>query len=472
MDIIADGATDHLASLVVDTAFDDLPQSTVRYGGRLLLDMIGCAVGGFAIDAGKILTEAKRELGGTPEATMLVTGVRTSCTSAAYVNAGLSVLLDADDTYAWKGHHGNCTVMPALAMAERIGASGRDLILAIALGFEVAARVGKAVNMSTEYTPELGVRIKKNAGQTWMIFGAAAAAAKLLRLSKAQTCHAFGIAATSASLPSSGQWAAFTNNRPMTKWGFTAPMAEAGVMAAILAGKGFASDPKIFDHDRGFWRMAGASSYDSKELYRDGNLPWAVEETSIKPYPSCRFTNGPLDALFRIIEKEAPRWQDIQEIRAFACGRVQDFGAYELGNQIDAAFNLPHLFAMALLGVEPGPQWHLRLNDSDAQALGRKVKILPYPEADLAIASQDSRVSRVPHLVEVVTSAGTFSAGGDYARGDPWPDEMRLSDEEIEKKFAQYSSGFLRRSNIDRAIALMRDFPKVAKVSELVSCLH
>jgi 2-methylcitrate dehydratase PrpD len=472
MNMLADGATDHLASLVVDTGFGNLSASTVRYASRLLLDMIGCAVGGFAIDAGKILAEAKTELGGTPEATMLVTGVRTSCTSAAYVNAGLSVMLDADDTYAWKGHHGNCTVMPALAMAERIGASGRDLALAIALGFEVAARVGKAVNMSTEYTPEHGLHIKKNAGMSWIIFGAAAAAAKLLRLDKVQTCHAFGIAATSASLPTSGQWASFTHRRPMTKWTFTAPMAEAGLMAAILAGKGFASDPQVFDHDRGFWRMAGASSYDSQELYRPKDAPWAVEETSIKPYPACRFTNGPLDALFRIIKTDAPRWQDIEEIRVFACGRAQDFGALELGNQTDAAFNLPHLFAMALLGMEPGPQWHLRLNDPDAQTLGRKVKILPYPEADLAIASQDNRVSRVPHRVEVLTRAGTLRAGGEYAHGDPWPEEMRMSDTEIERKFAQYSAGFLRHSKIDQAIALTRDLSKVAKVSELVSCLH
>ena len=122
MEIIAQGATDHLVSLVVDTEFRDLPQSAVKYSSRLILDTLGCAVGGFATDAGKLLMEVKQELGGTGEATLLVTGARTSCTSAAYVNTGMTVMLDADDTYAWRGHHGNCTVLPALSMAERVGA--------------------------------------------------------------------------------------------------------------------------------------------------------------------------------------------------------------------------------------------------------------------------------------------------------------------------------------------------------------
>ena len=472
MEIIAQGATDHLVSLVVDTEFRDLPQSAVKYASRLILDTLGCAVGGFATDAGKLLMEVKQDLGGTAEATLLVTGARTSCTSAAYVNTGMTVMLDADDTYAWRGHHGNCTVLPALSMAERVGASGQDYVLAVALGFEVAARVGKSINMTTEYTPELGIRIKKNAGTSWMIFGAVAAAAKLMRLDKAQTARAFGIAASSATLPIGGQWSAFTNNRPMTKWAFPGPMAEAGLIAAILASKGYIADPAVLDHDRGFWRMVGASEYDPAQLHVDKGAAWAVEETSLKPYPSCRFTNGPLDALYRIIKEHSPRWQDIEEIRVKVCGRAQDFAAYELGNQVDAAFNLPHVFAMAVLGVEPGPHWALRLDDPDAKVIGRKVKILPYPEADLAMASQDKRISRVPHVVEVVTNGATFSASGDFARGDPWPEELRLTDAELERKFAQYSSGLLPRSNIARAIELSRGFHKLERIAELVSCLH
>jgi 2-methylcitrate dehydratase PrpD len=116
MDADASGATAKLAEFVVRTGFEQLSGSAVHYANRLILDTIGCAVGGFATDAGKILSETKQELGGTPEATMLVTGVRTSCVSAAYVNAGLAVLLDADDTYAWKGHHANCVVLPALVL--------------------------------------------------------------------------------------------------------------------------------------------------------------------------------------------------------------------------------------------------------------------------------------------------------------------------------------------------------------------
>lgn len=243
-------------------------------------------------------------------------------------------------------------------------------------------------------------------------------------------------------------------------------------MAAMLAGKGYLADPAVLDHDRGFWRMAGASAYDPHELYPDQGLPWAVEETSLKPYPACRFTNGPLDALFQIIREHRLHWQSVIEIRVFVCGRAQEFADYELGSQIDAAFNLPHLFAMALLGAEPGPQWHLRLDDPDARTIGRKVRILPYPDADLAFASQDKRVSRVPHRVEVITSTATFSAGGDFARGDPWPEEMRLTDTELERKFAQYSSGLLRRGNIERAVDLSRNLQNMESVSELISCLR
>ena len=156
----------------------------------------------------------------------------------------------------------------------------------------------------------------------------------------------------------------------------------------------------------------------------------------------------------------------------FVCGRAQEFADHEVESQVDAAFNFRHVFAMALLNVEPGPQWHLRLNDPDAKAIGAKVKVMPYPEADLAIASQDKHVSRVPHRVDVITPTATFSAQGDYARGDPYPEEMRLTDTELEHKFAQFSSGLLRHSHIERAIELSRDLQSMGNVSELVSCLH
>jgi 2-methylcitrate dehydratase PrpD len=347
-------------------------------------------------------------------------------------------------------------------------------VTAVALGFEVAGRIGKSLNMTTEYTPELGVRIKKNAGMSWMVFGAVVAAAKLLGLDEAQTCRAFGLAASSASLPIAGQWAHYSKNRPMTKWAFPGPMAEAGLMAAMMAKKGFLSDPVVLDHDCGFWRMTGASEYRPGELFRDLGQVWAVEETSLKPYPACRYTNGPLDALYRIIEEAMPRLEDIEEVRVFVCGRAQAFADYELGNQVDAGFNFPHLFAMALLGVEPGPQWHLRLDDPVAKGLGRKVKVMPYPEADQRIASQlkGDDVSRVPHRVELVTRGGTFSAGGDFARGDHAPSGMQLSDAEVETKFARFSSGLLKSSSVHRMIELSRAFEAAAHVSELVDCLY
>lgn len=133
--------TQSIVDFVVGTNFNHLPSDVVTQAKRIILDTLGCGIGGYTLDRGKVAIDLARDLGGKPEATILVTGDKVSCANAAFANGDLFNALDADETFLNSGHFAAPVLSAALAVAERVGTSGRDLITAFELGFEVNARL-------------------------------------------------------------------------------------------------------------------------------------------------------------------------------------------------------------------------------------------------------------------------------------------------------------------------------------------
>src|ERR1700733_13010499 len=136
------GTTAQLAAFVLDTKYADLPPEVVQATQRIILDTVACAVGAMGTVAGRSIIDVRSALGGRPDATLLGTATKLPVTSASFLGAHLANILDADETLLNRSHFASVIVMPALAAAQWRGATGEELITAVAVGFDVAARIG------------------------------------------------------------------------------------------------------------------------------------------------------------------------------------------------------------------------------------------------------------------------------------------------------------------------------------------
>ncbi len=177
--------TQELVNFVVDTEYKDLPQEVVHESKRILLDTIGCALAGLATDKGRISVALARRLGGPPEAMIWGMGDRVSSSAAAFANGELINALDMDALLIPGGHITPLVIPAPLALAESVGASGKDLIIATAFGHEISSRVAEGLTEWRGYVeegPDRGKQISPAVqGMSACIFGGTSACGKVLK---------------------------------------------------------------------------------------------------------------------------------------------------------------------------------------------------------------------------------------------------------------------------------------------------
>ena len=144
--------TQELAGFTVNTRWEDLPESIIQEVKKVLMEHIGVTLAALSTDKGKMMVSLGRRLGGTPESSILGIGDKVSCTNAALVNGELMITLDYHANMSF-GHDGTFIVPSALAIAESVGASGKDLILALGVGFEISSRLARAAGWQTGFFP-------------------------------------------------------------------------------------------------------------------------------------------------------------------------------------------------------------------------------------------------------------------------------------------------------------------------------
>jgi 2-methylcitrate dehydratase PrpD len=176
--------TERLAAYAA-AAYDRLPESVVSAGRRLVKDTLACAVAGVGIPSSEIVTKVVGGYGGTPEATVLVSGQKLPAPLAAHINGHYSNAIDSDDTIRYKAHVAAAVIPPALAMAEREGSSGKDFLMASIMGYEVASRVAMSLK-SLAVSPSGELQFGMVSGYSGVVFGAAVAAGRLLGLDAQQ----------------------------------------------------------------------------------------------------------------------------------------------------------------------------------------------------------------------------------------------------------------------------------------------
>jgi 2-methylcitrate dehydratase PrpD len=361
-----------LAEAAHDATAADAGERTLTRARHLVLDSLGVTVGATALGRGERMVEFWAAAGGRGDATVPGAPARLPVLAAGYANGYLANLLDYDDTWSGRavGHPGATVVPPAVAAAEYADATGADLLDAVLAGYEVSVRVGEAIMP----TPERARTVVSTA--TWGVFGATAAAARLLGLDPDRTAHALALAAVSAPVPAvrkvgieDGAIHDLKNNYGWASMG--------GLKAALLADAGFDGNPTVFDGERGFWRMAGSDAHEPSVL-RNGPDRHPIRGVSFKPYPSCRWSHAALDCA-TALEPVA-----VDEVRRIVVETFREAATLDgrPDSVVDAGFSLPHVLAVHLLGHPPGPRWldADRRDDPSVVALADRVRLRADPE--------------------------------------------------------------------------------------------
>jgi 2-methylcitrate dehydratase PrpD len=458
-----------LAQLTVD----DLAPDVVHATKRVIADTVGCTAAAMGTEVAAILRDVRARQGGVAESSVLGGG-RLPAPAAAFVNSQAANLLDADETLHNFTHFAAAVVMPALAAAESVRASGPDLIAAVAVGYDIAGRIATSMpDYEVSADGEL-VRIA-GSGFSWAALGAAAACARVLGMSVDETVQAMGNAFVMT--PLHGSLLGFTTAMgvrpsPWHKYAVYGSIAEAGVQAALLARAGLQSDPTLLQRGSEFWRAFGAPSFDWDAVDADLGRRWLITETAIKPYPFCRYGHTALDLLGRLMQENGLTAEDVDELELtmvpFApMQALMDYRHPQ--SDIDVMSSLPYALAMVALEVPTGPRWWAKdvLADQAVHAFARKVhgRIEPaWHELLVEQVSGGGRFKRLPTRLTLTARGRTFSAVAEVPSGDPWPEDAYLSDQRLAAKLDSFmtedcgpgAAGMLLDAafNLDRAATI------------------
>lgn len=251
-----------LARLLTETRVDDLPPLALERARMSMASTLASAAMGKGIDSSRILRELAHDRGGKPEATVWFdAGHRLPATEAARVNAVMSDAAASDDSDLRNiAHIGTIITSTSLAIAERNGKSGRDMLHAMVLGYEIAGRIDEAL------TP--GRTLRGFHSSISSIFSGAVAAGTLLGLDATRMTHAIALAATSI-----GGLHASANTSVAREYhaGLSALL---GIHAAQAAQKGFQAEPAILDMPKGFFAAYGGEHLD--DVTRDWGASWDI----------------------------------------------------------------------------------------------------------------------------------------------------------------------------------------------------
>jgi 2-methylcitrate dehydratase PrpD len=351
-----------LGEFIAQSRFADVPASVTREAKRSILNFVGTCLGGRSDPAVPQLIEVLQPFSGKAEAVVIGQRDRLDLLNAALVNAVAGNTLEFDDTHQPTVIHPTAPVLPPiLALADQRQISGADLLHAFALGVDIACRVGNSV---TPGHYARGWHITATCG----IFGSAAASARLLGLDAGQIAHALGIAASQASgivenLPTGAKNIGIGNS------------ARNGLLAAILAGKGYTAAPRAIEGPLGFAKAAG-DTVDLAELTGDLGTRWELLRNTYKPYPCGVVLNSVIDATLELRNAHGLTVEDIERVtvrgNALLLARAD---RPNVGNERDAKVSIQHSVAVAMLYGRAGVTQYSEPTVSlgDVKALRAKV---------------------------------------------------------------------------------------------------
>jgi 2-methylcitrate dehydratase PrpD len=457
--------TAYVASFVVNTGYDAIPQEVIELGKKSILDGLGLALAGSRADSGPLCLQYLDALGSPHGSSSIVGASRKSAPQFAALVNGVSIHADDfDDTQLAVAKdrvygllvHPTVPVLPAvLALAEPRKSSGRDFMLAYHVGVEVECKIAEAI-APRHY--EDGFHSTGTCGP----FGSAAACSKLMGFDVMKIRTAFGIAGSrSAGLRE--------NFGTMTKPLQAGHAAASGVEAAQLAGLGWTAAQSILEAQRGFFHAAGGS-FDPAAIRDKLGAPWtfASPGISIKPYPSGSLSHPAMTEMMRLIEANDIRPAQVKQVEVGANhDMTQALLHHHPQTGLEAKFSMEFCMAILLLERRAGLAQFTTpvVQRPDVQEMIGKVRYYVDPEAEAA------GYDKMTSILRVTLKNGKVIAGrANFGKGSP-ADPMSFAEAAVKfRGCAEYAQW--PKTKTEALIAFVQSMdtaPDIGKLTALIS---
>ncbi|MBT3362098.1 MAG: hypothetical protein HN929_07495 [Chloroflexi bacterium] len=473
---MTDKATAKIAGFATQIKYSDLPANVITEIKRVILDSIGCAFIGQTTDRGRIASEVSIKQGGAAQASIYGTDAKVSATGAAFANGEAMNALDYDALSAAAVHDVAIIIPAMLALAESTNASGKDLITAIALGFELSARL-KAAGAKIRLSDGSGeLKWPSVLGYAAVTLAAAASAGKLLRLNDGKIANAVAIA---GGICPPNIFRKFTDTTPigMIKYCATGWEAQTALSAAMMAESGYTGNTALFSGDFGYYKYMGMGDITQEnvaELMSDLGSNWRSHQINYKQYPCCGHLSSVIDAFNDLIDKNSIAPEDISEIVVHldSISQFRVFQENNLETPDDYCFSAAYIFACAAHRITRS-YWHDEGTKQDANIskFMSDVKLELISNKKIAGMSDKDGMADSNMTIAVTAKGATFTSDITYMRGSWEPAEYRCSDSELVAKFTDNTSRVLSTAQAQDAAKAIFELDKADSISVIVKLL-
>ncbi|HEY2135598.1 MAG TPA: MmgE/PrpD family protein [Xanthobacteraceae bacterium] len=447
-------ATRALARFAAETPVRDIPPDVLERVKLSFLDGLGVCLRGTTFPWTRMVGDIIQQEGGNPVASLWGTGRRTSLTNAVLFNSTAGHAFEMDDIHKESIIHPNSLAVPVvLALAEADPSlSGRDIVGALALSYEVGLRIGNAATMSLFLN---GFHPQGTSGA----FVAAVAAGRLLRLDATQMQHALGIAGSMGAGLMAAQEGA------MVKRLHAGRAAQSGMLAALLAKRGFTGITDIVEASYGGFLSSFSRTPNPGRLMEGLGEDWEAGKIGFKMYPNVTSIHAALDGLRSILVEEGVTAAQIEEIRV-GCGHmtfVHTAWEYRPAGITAAQMNMGYgLSVMARRrNVSAGDYTDDAIADPETLAFMPRIKIAVDPE----IESRGPPFRHAARIAVQTTDGRSLTREVWHRRGSP---ENPVSRQEVEEKFVASVNQLLGANDAERLKSLAAGLDVVANAGEIV----
>ena len=455
------GATKEMVNYCSNLSYEKLSPEVVDRVRYLALDFLGVAARGCLTQSAQVVRNFSRDMGLSTKGSVIIgTDVRAPCQYAALANGASSHSLELDDVSNESSAHVGVVIFPTtLAMAELTGCDERRFIEAVVLGYEVMIRLGKALNPANHYAR--GFHPTGTCGA----FGAAMAASRILGLNPEQTLSALGIAGSQAAgvmeYLTDGTW-----TKPLHPgWA-----AHNGIIAALLAQRGFKGPSSIVEGSSGFLH-AYSDGYDPSKFLAGLGEYFEIMRVSVKPHACCRYEQGSIDGILKLMQENKLRAHEVEKVTlgilkaGFPIIAEPRELKYNPRTVINAQFSMPFGAAMAVIyGRVSLDEYTVdNLESPEVREMMGRVYCMTDPELE------KDYPKHWPASIEITTKDGKrFFTRVDYPKGDP---ENPLSWEELILKFDRLSSQVFFEDRRKEIISRVRSLGTGENIYGLASLL-
>ncbi len=444
---------EQLSSYAAALRFEDLPREVVHQAKRLIIDTVGCALGGFAGEPARIAREMAGSVTSSQPATVILSGQRTSPDLATFANGAMIRFLDFNDGYTSTGEsgHPSDSIAAVLSTAEIMRRSGREVITSTVLAYEVFCRICDEADLKP-----LGFDHVTVGGMA-----STAAAARLLGLPRQEIAEAFNLGIA----PNIALYQTRIGNVSMWKGCAYANASRNAVFAAMLAARGMTGPAPIFEGVGGYFKAVTRAPFRLAALGGRAH-PFKIMECSIKRFPLGQYSQtvveAALEARAKIGSADEIAEVRIQTVSAAVRLMAGDPEKWAPATRETADHSMPYTVAVALIygSVAAHHFDDEYLHDPKILALAQRVKAEVSDEAERRMPEAMRCILKL-----VTTSGAAHAAVVDYHKGHY---KNPMSDAEVEAKFRGLAQNVLKPEQTDRLLDALWKIEDVADAGEIV----